>query len=118
MHFVPTSPFVHPVKGQKPPKTPFPYRHSTFWSHIIKVVPLFDIIFQKVLHLLASLSKRCSKKWSTYVYTTLPEPTVLPPSRFVGSELMVFFCIFSMVFYSYYQELHLIFVVSKFLEPY
>ena len=55
------------------------------------------------------------------IVATLPEPTVLPPSRFAGSEIMVFFCIFSMVFYSYYQELHLIFVVSKFfrtiLEP-
>ena len=56
-HFVFTSPFVHPVKGHSPLKPRF---------HI--GTPLFGATFIKVLHLLASLSKRCSKKWSTYVY--------------------------------------------------
>lgn len=55
------------------------------------------------------------------IVATRPEPTVRPPSRFVGSKIMVFFCIFSINFYSYYQESHLVFVVFKFfrtiLEP-
>lgn len=42
-------------QGAKPPKPPFPYRCSTFWSHIIKITPLFGVTFQKMLHILEPL---------------------------------------------------------------
>ena len=50
------------------------------------------------------------------IEATLPEPTVRPPSRFVGSKIMVFFYIFSMDFYSYYSIFHLVFMVLKFFR--
>ena len=50
------------------------------------------------------------------IVATRPEPTVRPPSRFVGSKIMVFFYIFSMDFYSYYSIFHLVFMVLKFFR--
>lgn len=41
--------------GCKAPKPLFPYRCSIFWSHIIKIAPLFGVTFQKMLHFLEPL---------------------------------------------------------------
>lgn len=50
------------------------------------------------------------------IEATWPEPIVRPPSRFVGSKIIVFFYIFSMDFYSYYSIFHLVFAVLKFFR--
>lgn len=50
------------------------------------------------------------------IVATLPEPTVLPPSRFVGNIIVVFLLIFFAFYYSYYLIFLLIFLAFEFFR--
>ena len=47
---------------------------------------------------------------------TRPEPTVLPPSRFVGYKILLLLGVFQALFYLYYSKYALLFEVLKFFR--
>ncbi len=50
------------------------------------------------------------------IEATLPEPTVLPPSRSVGSEKGAFYCGFPAFYYKHYGSLSVFFIVFNFFR--
>ena len=50
------------------------------------------------------------------IEATRPEPTVRPPSRFVGNKIIMFFHVFHWILYSYSLILAILFEVFKFFR--
>lgn len=50
------------------------------------------------------------------IVATLPEPTVLPPSRFVENIIIIFFHAFYWILYSYSPILAMLYEVFKFFR--
>ena len=88
-------------------------RHSPH-SHKHKKAQKQASLLWTILHLFNA--SHCLRADYSIIVATRPDPTVRPPSRFVGYKLLLLLGVFQALFYQYYSNYALLFKVLKFFR--
>ena len=88
---------------------------APFWhrSHSFSLFLHVKRLPRKTLEALILLHLSIISYDYSIIVATRPDPTVRPPSRFVGYKILLYFRIFQALFYLYYSKFFLIFEVLK-----